>query len=267
MVEGNLLRIDPMQRDSRVLAGTAVQPAAAGVRQAACGDGYVPLDSASLHDLLSPLNQVCAMADLILKKYRGTLDSEAEVLFGFIQGSAKRLQNLLSGLRTYTQAVGSGSQFRRCDANSLLAAALAVVRPAIDLSGALVTHGPLPELYCDPPQISYTFASLIDNSIKFRGQSRPEIHVSAKTEGDTWVYEFRDNGIGIDPRHRESIFGVFKRIHNDAYPGAGVGLAIAKKIIEGHGGRIWVESALEQGATFFLAFPKAESADRNPKAA
>jgi light-regulated signal transduction histidine kinase (bacteriophytochrome) len=244
-------------------AGTAHQPAATSLRQAAYGDGCVQLDSGSLHDLLSPVNQICSMADLVLKKYRNTLDSEAEVLFGFIQGSANRLQNLLGGLRTYAQTVGTRGPFRRCDGNSLLAAALALVRPAIDQSGALVTHGPLPELYCDPSQISSTFACLIDNSIKFRGQSRPEIHISAGAEGDTLVYCFRDNGIGIDPRHRESIFGVFKRIHNDAYPGAGVGLAIAKKIIEVHGGRIWVESALEQGATFFLVLPKAENGDRN----
>jgi light-regulated signal transduction histidine kinase (bacteriophytochrome) len=256
-----------MQDDSIVLAENNLPPAAAGVRQAACDDDCVPLDSNSMHDLLGPINQVCSMTDLILKKYRGTLDSEAEVLFGFLQGSTNRLQNLVGGLRTYTHTVSSRSPFLRSDANSLLAAALALVRPAIDQSGALVTHGPLPELYCDPPQITYIFASLIDNSIKFRGQSRPEIHISARPEGDTWVYGFRDNGIGIDPRHRESIFGVFKRIHNEAYPGAGVGLAIAKNIIEGHGGRIWVESALEQGATFFLAFPKAESASRNPKAA
>jgi light-regulated signal transduction histidine kinase (bacteriophytochrome) len=209
------------------------------------------------------VNQISSMADLMLQKYRGTLDSEAEVLFGFIQGSAKRLQNLLSGLRTYAQAVGLRSPFQFCDANSLLAAALALVRPAIDQSGALVAHEPLPELYCDPNQISYTFASLIENSIKFRGEFRPEIHISAKAEGDSLVYSFRDNGIGIDPRHRESIFGVFKRIHNDAYPGAGVGLAIAKRIIEGHGGRIWVESALGQGATFFLALPKFDNGGTN----
>ena len=219
----------------------------------------VPLDSASLHDLMSPANQMCSVADLIVKKYRGTLDSEAEVLFGLFQGSAERLQNLLGGLRTYTQTVGSCGPFRRCDADALLAAALEMVRPAIDESGAVVTKDPLTELWCDPSQITYVFSSLLDNSIKFRGEARPEIHISARSDGDAFMYSFRDNGIGIDPRHSERIFGVFRRVHNDAYSGAGVGLAIAKKIIEGHGGRIWVESALEQGATFHLALPKAES--------
>ena len=252
-----------MQGESKIFTGPAVQPHAAGLRQAAYGDASVQLDAGSLHDLLSPVNQMCTMADLVLRKYRGRLDSEAEVLFGHFQESANRLQNLASGLRTYTQAVGSRSLFRDCDANSLLAAALSLVRPALDRSEARVTHDPLPELYCDSTQIIYTFASLLDNSIKFRGKSRPEIHVSAAAERDTWVCSFRDNGIGIDPRHRESIFGVFKRIHNDGYPGAGVGLAIAKKIIEGHGGRIWVESALAQGATFFLALPKPENRGRN----
>ena len=223
-----------------------------------CGEWCVELDSGSLHDLLGPVNQICSMSDLMLQKYRSTLDSEAEALFGFIQGSASRLRNLLGGLRTYTQTVGSRGPFRRCDGNTLLTGALALVRPAIEQSGALVAHNPLPEIYCDPAQISYTFASLIENSIKFHGKSRPEIHISAKAQGDAWVHSFRDNGMGIDPRHHERIFGVFRRIHSDAYPGAGVGLAIAKKIIEEHGGRIWVESALEQGATFFLAFPKSE---------
>ena len=224
----------------------------------------VPLDSGSLHDLLSPVNQMCTMADMVVQKYRGTLDSEAEVLFGFLQGSASRLQNLLSGLQNYTQTVGSRNPSRRCDANLLLAAALELVRPAIDRSGAQVTHDALPGLYCDPTQISQTFANLIDNSIKFRGESRPEIHVSAQADGDAWIYSFRDNGMGIDPRHSERIFGVFKRIHNDGYPGAGVGLAIAKKIVEGHGGRIWVESALGRGATFRLALPKAETGGIHP---
>ena len=112
----------------------------------------------------------------------------------------------------------------------------------IDQSGAVVTHDPLPELYCDPNQMIYTFAGLIENSIKFRREIRPEIHVSAISDSEACVFSVRDNGIGIDPRYRERIFGMFKRIDNEAYPGTGVGLAIAKQIVEQHGGRIWVES-------------------------
>ena len=215
----------------------------------------IPLDSGSLHDLMGPVNQLCTMADLVLEKYRGRLDDEAETLLGFIRGSAARLQNLVGGLRTYNQIVGGRSPHRLCEGESLLETALALIRAARVQSGAEVTHEFLPPVFCDPMQMSYTFSCLLDNSMKFRGDSKPAIHVSAKEEDSHWIYAFRDNGIGIDPRYSERIFGVFQRIHKDAYPGAGMGLAIAKKIIEGHGGRIWVESALQKGATFFLALP------------
>ena len=216
----------------------------------------VPLDSGSLHDLMGPVNQLCTMADLILEKYRGTIDGEVETLLGFMRGSAVRLQSLVGGLRTYNQVVGVRSPHRLCEGASLLEAALASIRVSLLQSGAEVTHDWLPPVFCDPTQMSYTFSCLLHNSIKFCGDAKPAIHVSAKEDTGEWVFAFSDNGIGIDPRYSERIFGVFQRIHKDAYPGAGVGLAIAKKVIEGHGGRIWVESALQKGATFFLALPK-----------
>jgi light-regulated signal transduction histidine kinase (bacteriophytochrome) len=216
----------------------------------------VHLNFDSLHDLISPVNQMCTVADLILKKYRGTLDHEAEVLFGLIQNSGSRLQNLMAGLGTYMRVVGSGVSYGHCDANALLEGALLSVRKAIDRNGAVVTHDLLPELYCDPAQMMYTLASLIDNSIKFRRECRPEIHVSAISDQRVWVFSVHDNGIGIDPRHRDRIFGVFKRIDNEAYTGAGVGLAIARQIIEQHGGRIWVESKPGLGATFLFTLPR-----------
>jgi len=219
-------------------------------------DEYVvPLNADALHDLAGPVNQMRSMADLILMRHRGQLDDETEVLFGFIQTSSDRLQNLLSGLRTYMRIAGCGQPYRRFDANNALAGALVTVQQAIDRNDALVTHDRLPEVYGDPNQICCLFASLIDNSIKFRSQCRPEIHVTATPRADDWLFSVRDNGIGIDPKHRDRIFGVFKRIHNEAYPGAGMGLAIAKRTIESHGGRIWVESSLGQGATFFFALP------------
>ena len=219
-------------------------------------DCCVFLNFDSLHDLSSPVNQLGTITDLMLKKYRGKLDEEAETLFGFIQNSANRLQDLLAGLRAYMQVLGSASSYRPCDANALLAAAIASIQPAIEENRATVSHDPLPEVYCDANQISYAFASLMENAIKFRRQHQPEIHVSASAEKNTWTFSVRDNGIGIDPRHSHRIFGMFKRIHNEGYPGAGVGLAITRQIVEQHGGRIWVKSQPGLGATFSFSLPR-----------
>jgi light-regulated signal transduction histidine kinase (bacteriophytochrome) len=196
------------------------------------------------------------MADLIVRRYRGSLDDEAEALFGFLQDSSDRLQKLLSGLRTYTQIVGQHQAYRHFDANLILAGALATNQQQIDQNNASVSHDSLPELYGDPNQIEYIFAGLIENAIKFRAECRPQIHVAAAPEEDDWLLSVRDNGIGIDPQHSDCIFGVFRRVHNEAYPGAGMGLAIADRIIERHGGRIWVESCLGQGATFYFRLPR-----------
>jgi signal transduction histidine kinase len=115
-------------------------------------------------------------------------------------------------------------------------------------------------VYCDPSQISCVFANLIENAIKFRSEHRPEIYLSVTPEQNSWVFAVRDNGIGIDPRHSERIFSIFKRIHDASYPGAGVGLAITRQVIKQHGGRTWVESKLGSGATFYFTLPSGEHA-------
>jgi chemotaxis family two-component system sensor kinase Cph1 len=222
----------------------------------ACDDCYVRLNNDALHDLMSPVNQIGTLVGLVLRKYRGTLDPEAESLFGFVQSSANRLQNLMAGLSTYVRMAGAPNP-RLCDANNLLAGAAASIQPAIDESGAVVTHGPLPELCCDPNQIGYVFASLMENSIKFRRERRPEIHVSASGQDDMPVFAVRDNGTGIDPTQGDRIFGLFKRLPDDAHPGTGVGLAITRQIVEQHGGRIWVESQPGLGATFYFSLRQA----------
>jgi light-regulated signal transduction histidine kinase (bacteriophytochrome) len=216
----------------------------------------VPFNSDSMHDLTGPVNQIGTISELLLAKHRGALNEDAETLFGFIQSSASRLQNLIEGLRRFMRVAGPPIACRLCDTNTLLAGAQASLQHEIDQNSAVLTHDPLPQLYCDPNQISYAFATLIENSIKFRRAHPPEIHVSAAVQEDAWVFSVKDNGIGIDPRHGERIFGLFKRIQNDAYPGAGVGLAIARQLVEQHGGRIWVESQLGQGATFFFNLPQ-----------
>jgi light-regulated signal transduction histidine kinase (bacteriophytochrome) len=253
-----------MQAQSKTLTGLSAEPRGDGSGQSMNDECCVYFTSDSMHDFAGPVNQVCAMADLFLKKYGEQLDAEAGVLIAFVQNSANRLQNLMAGLRRYRQVLCSEQPLCRCDANTLLAGALVSIQQAIDLNGAAITHDTLPELYCDPSQISYAFASLIENSIKFRREQSPEIHVSVSSEESFWVFRVRDNGIGIDPKYRDRIFGVFKRIYNEAYPGAGVGLAIVKRVVERHGGRVWVESDLGQGAIFFLALPKAEARSKKP---
>jgi light-regulated signal transduction histidine kinase (bacteriophytochrome) len=222
---------------------------------AAEDDGAVRLNSDALHDLVGPMNQMRSMADLLLKKHRGNLDDETEALLGFIQTASERLQNLVGGLRKHTRIIGQHQPVRMFDSNAALAAALAMIQPAIEQNQALVTHDLLPEVYGDPTQISHVFAMLVDNSIKFRSEQIPRISVTATTDSKAWVFSVSDNGIGIDPKHVDRIFGVFKRVYNDQYPGAGMGLPIARRIIERHGGTISVESHIGEGAVFAFTLP------------
>jgi light-regulated signal transduction histidine kinase (bacteriophytochrome) len=226
-------------------------------------DPCVHLDFDSLHDLTGPVSQLCSMVDLIRMKHGVSLGVEAETLFGFVQTSAHALQNLVAGLRMYARVIGAPIRWQICDMNAILSASISSVRPAIEATGAAVSYNDLPELYGDANQLTYAFAGLIDNAIKFRGSRPPEIHIAAVHHADGCVFSIRDNGLGIAPGYHERIFAVFKRIHNDAYPGAGVGLPIIKRIMELHGGAIWFESDPGQGATFFLALPSALRAHSN----
>ena len=216
----------------------------------------VHFTSESLHDLTSPVNQMCSLADLIVKRYGGKLDGEADTLFGLFKASAQRLQILLGGMKTFIQVTSSSNPYQLCEGNALLAASLAPIEQAIIKSGATVTHEQLPKLFCDPAQMTYVFSGLIENAIKFRGDRAPEIHVASDSREDAWLLSIRDNGIGISERQKERVFGMFHRLNSDSIPGAGVGLAIAKRVMDLHGGRIWVQSELGRGATFFLALPK-----------
>ncbi len=244
-----------MQGETKKLIRVGVPPSRTGLGSSPVEECSVHLNSDSLHDLVSPMNQMRSMAGLILKRYRNDLDDDAEVMFRLFENSAERLENLVAGLRTYIRVVGARQPYGRSDGNALLAGALASLRPAIEQNRALVTHQQLPEVYGDPAQISCAFASLIENAIKFRSEQIPEIDVSVNLEEDFHLFCVRDNGIGIEPRHSERIFSAFKRINNGAYPGAGMGLAITKQIIEQHGGQIWVESQLGGGASFYFTLP------------
>ena len=242
----------------------SVKQETAGPQQAAgsstAADCFVRLNSDLLHDLASPVNQIKTLTEMFLKKYRGALDEDAEVMLQHLLKSAGRLDNLVSGLRTYLRTVGTRQTQGRSEASSLLADGLASIRGAIEQHAAVVIHEPLPVIECDPRQISCVFANLVDNAIKFRSEQKPEVHIAALREGNFWKFSIRDNGIGIDRRNWDRIFSVFKRINNGTYTGSGVGLAISKQIVEEHGGRIWVESQIGSGATFYFTLPAGEIA-------
>lgn len=221
------------------------------------GEGcLVPFHSDSLHDLAGPVNQLSTLLALFQKRHPAMPGADDDVMLGLIQSAAGRMRSMIGGLQTYACVLDQEVPYKECDAASLVEAALALIGPAVRESGAVVTHDPLPQLSCDANQMAYAFASLIDNSLKFRGEDRPVVHISAVAEEQEWVFSVRDNGIGIDPSQGTRIFHLFKRLNGDRYAGAGAGLAICKSILLRHGGRIWLETHIGQGATFFFTFPR-----------
>lgn len=209
----------------------------------------------SLHDFVGPANRICTLTGLLIRQYGERLGPDANGLVDLIEDSKSRLQILGEGLRRYAQIVDTPSTLELRDANALFVTSLAPIKSMILDSGASVSQDRLPELLCDGAQIGYVFTSLVENAIKFRSSAPPRIHVAAISSGDNWTFAVRDNGIGIDPKHHRRIFKMFKRVHNDGYPGAGVGLTITEAILRRRGGRIWVESELGSGATFFFTLP------------
>jgi light-regulated signal transduction histidine kinase (bacteriophytochrome) len=220
----------------------------------------VRLNDETMHDLVGPANQIRVMLDLVRHKHYAELSDDIRGMLDIVSNASERMQSMMSGLRAYLVIVGHPQPFQRCDANEILAEARASTQQIIDQNEAVVTHDPLPEIWGDPGQIGSVLASLIANSIKFRREFRPEVHISATTKDGDCLFSVRDNGIGIDGRHTDRIFGLFQRVHQDLYPGAGVGLAVARAVVERHNGRIWVESNPGQGSTFFFILPHSTQA-------
>jgi signal transduction histidine kinase len=208
------------------------------------------------HDLQEPLRTVGSYAQLLAKKYKGHIDSDADEFIRYMVGGVNRMHVLLNDMLAYSRVNETyGKPLDLAELEAVLGAALMILELTIQESGAKVTHEPLPAVACDDIQLSQVFQNLIGNAIKYRGKDAPEIHISAETSEDEWVISVRDNGIGIDPRYQERIFGIFKRLHGRELPGTGMGLAICKRIIERHGGRIWVESEVGKGSIFRFSIP------------
>ncbi len=208
------------------------------------------------HDLKKPLQSIEGFAKLLARRYKGKLDATADEFIEYIGSSVKRMQELIKDLLEYSQIGAKEKKFKPADCSGIVQKAVGNLHAAIEESNAVLTYDELPTIIIDTPQMISLFQNLIDNAIKFRGEKAPRVHISAERKGDEWVFSIRNNGIGIDPKYAERIFGMFQRLHGSTdYPGTGIGLAICKKIIERHGGRIWVESEAGKGSTFYFTMP------------
>ena len=210
----------------------------------------------SSHDLQEPLRMVGSYTQLLARRYKGKLDADADEFIGYAVEGATRMQTLINDVLSFSRLGTKGKPFEPTDCNQVLHDALDNLKVMVEESGATVTHDPLPSVIADGTQLTQVLQNLISNGIKFRREDAPRIHVSGERDGDNWIIAVRDNGIGIEPQYAERIFLIFQRLHGRGeYSGTGMGLAICKKIVERHGGRIWVESQVGQGSTFRFTIP------------
>jgi signal transduction histidine kinase len=209
------------------------------------------------HDLQEPLRMVTSYVQLLARRYKGKLGSDADDFIGFAEAGAIRMWKLIHALLTYSRVGMRVNQLELTDCEAILSQSLNNLKVAIEENGAVVTHDSLPTVMADNSQLVQLFQNLVGNAIKFRGREPPRVHISAGPNGNSWIFSVRDNGIGIAPEYVERIFVIFQRLHGrEEYPGTGIGLAICQKIVERHGGHIWVESQVGEGATFYFTLPK-----------
>lgn len=215
------------------------------------------------HDLQEPLRMISSYVQLLSRRYEGKLDKDADDFIAYAVEGTKRMQQLINDLLAYSRVGTRGKPPEPTDFEDVLSLATANLKIAAEEAGAVVTHDQLPVANADKLQMVQLFQNLIGNAIKFRGKDAPQVHVSARPDGEFWVFSVKDNGIGIDPQFYDRIFTIFQRLHGrDKYPGTGIGLAVAKKIVERHGGRIWLESSPGKGTTFyFTVLMQAEQAE------
>jgi light-regulated signal transduction histidine kinase (bacteriophytochrome) len=210
------------------------------------------------HDLQEPLRTVASFTQLLGIRYKGKLDGDADKFIEQAVNGAKRMKRLIDDLLTYSRVTRRAGNLQTTEAGSAFQQSLESLRAAVEESGATVTCDALPAVTADPSQLTQVFQNLLGNAIKFHGDRPPEVHVWAEQQGTDWVFSVRDNGIGIEPQYAERIFEIFERLHGKhEYPGTGIGLALCKRIIEQHHGRIWVESQPGEGTTFRFALPTA----------
>jgi light-regulated signal transduction histidine kinase (bacteriophytochrome) len=210
------------------------------------------------HDLRSPLLSMTGCIELLSEQLRTTLDADGKELMGFVSAGANRLNEMIKGLLEFSRTGARPLEMVECPLDDVLAQVIAGFAPAIRQADGRITHDPLPVVWADCNLMSELFRHLIDNAIKFRGQSPLIVHIGLQDGPDARTISVTDNGIGVPPEHAERIFRVFQRLHGESspYTGVGMGLAVCRKIVERHGGRIWVEPAAGEGSTLRFTLPK-----------
>jgi len=213
------------------------------------------------HDLQEPLRMISSYIQLLRRRYVNKLDAQADEFIGYAVDGAKRMQALINDLLNFSRVASGAQPMVPVDLEAAFDDTLKDLEIRIEDCGATVTHDPLPTVSADPVQIRQLLLNLIANGMKFQlPAQKPEVRVTATREEDEWRFGVSDNGIGIDAKYFKNLFQIFKRLHsNDEYPGTGIGLAMCRKIVERHGGRIWIESVLGQGSTFLFTLPAMEA--------
>jgi signal transduction histidine kinase len=208
------------------------------------------------HDLQEPLRMVASYCQLLQRRYAAKLDGDAHEFIGFAVEGAKRMQSLINDLLLYSRVGTKGKSFTATPLEQVLADALANLTVSLEEAKAVISHDPLPVVQGDEVQLLQLFQNLLGNALKFRSETPVRIHVASRREDDHWQISVSDNGIGIEPQYAERIFMIFQRLHTrEQYPGTGIGLSVCKKIVERHGGRIWVEPAQPNGSVFKFTMP------------
>ncbi len=212
------------------------------------------------HDLQEPLRMITSFTQLLEKRYKGQLDSDADEYIGFVVDGAHRMKDLIDDLLEFSRLNTDVREFELVIMEIALEDVLRNLKPTIKENKAKITHDYLPNIVGDHVQIIQLLQNLIGNAIKFKDNNPPDIHVSAEEKDTEWLFSVNDKGIGIDKHHQKQIFSIFKRLHTrEEYPGTGIGLSISKRIVDKHGGRIWIESELWKGSTFYFTIPKRDN--------